>query len=105
MEFLNQEGRLLCKTLFFPNKKIYIFYQFSSNSKKLVFTLIIDFLMVYLSVWLRRSNVMTGAEWLRTRFGDSRGTQWSHGMVVIFAIKVFLSANKFSKERINSSFD
>ena len=27
------------------------------------------FLMIYLSVWLRRSNVLTGAEWIRTRFG------------------------------------
>ena len=31
------------------------------------------FLMVYLSVWLRRSNVMTGAEWIKTRFGTGRG--------------------------------
>ena len=28
------------------------------------------FLMVYLSTWLRRSNVMTGAEWIKTRFGN-----------------------------------
>src|SRR5690606_27360053 len=27
------------------------------------------FLMIYLSAWLRRSNVLTGAEWIRTRFG------------------------------------
>src|SRR3990172_9050897 len=26
-------------------------------------------LMVFLSKWLRRSNVMTGAEWITTRFG------------------------------------
>lgn len=44
------------------------------------------FLMVYLSVWLRRSNVMTGAQWLQTRFGNGRGMQFSHGMVVIFAV-------------------
>ena len=25
------------------------------------------FLMVYLSVWLRRSNVLTGAEWIKTQ--------------------------------------
>lgn len=31
------------------------------------------FLMIYLSVWLRRSNVLTGAEWIRTRFGYGRG--------------------------------
>lgn len=44
------------------------------------------FLMMFLAVWLRRSNVMTGAEWLKTRFGDNRGYQLSHLIVVIFAI-------------------
>jgi solute:Na+ symporter, SSS family len=43
------------------------------------------FLMVYLSAWLRRSNVMTGAEWIRTRFGTGRGAQLSHLIVVIYA--------------------
>jgi SSS family solute:Na+ symporter len=36
------------------------------------------FLMVYLSCWLRRSNVMTGAEWMKTRFGTGTGAQLSH---------------------------
>ena len=44
------------------------------------------FLMVYLSVWLRRSNVMTGAEWIKTRFGTGRGAILSHIIVVIFAL-------------------
>ena len=44
------------------------------------------FLMVYLSPWLRRSNVMTGAEWMKTRFGTGRGATLSHFIVVIFAI-------------------
>jgi len=44
------------------------------------------FLMVYLSTWLRRSNVMTGAEWMKTRFGIGTGAQLSHIIVVIFAI-------------------
>jgi Na+/proline symporter len=44
------------------------------------------FLMVYLSKWLRRSNVMTGAEWIRTRFGDTRGARLSHFIVVIYAL-------------------
>jgi len=43
------------------------------------------FLMVYLSAWLRRSNVMTGAEWIQTRFGAGRGGQLSHLIVVIYA--------------------
>ncbi|HMP05516.1 MAG TPA: Na+:solute symporter [Lacipirellulaceae bacterium] len=44
------------------------------------------FLMIYLSVWMRRSGVMTGAEWIRFRFGDSRGAQLAHFIVVVFAI-------------------
>jgi len=44
------------------------------------------FLMVYLSLWLRRSGVTTGAEWLKTRFGDSQGTKLSHIIVVVFAL-------------------
>jgi solute:Na+ symporter, SSS family len=44
------------------------------------------FLMVYLSVWLRRSNVMTGAEWIKTRFGTGRGATLSHIIVVVFAL-------------------
>jgi len=43
------------------------------------------FLMVYLSSWLRRSNVMTGAEWIKTRFGTGRGAQLSHLIVVVYA--------------------
>jgi Na+/proline symporter len=43
------------------------------------------FLMVYLSAWLRRSKVMTGAEWIKTRFGTGRGAQFSHLIVVVYA--------------------
>ena len=44
------------------------------------------FLMVYLSAWLRRSGVTTGAEWITTRFGKGRGAQLSHLIVVVFAL-------------------
>ncbi len=44
------------------------------------------FLMVYLSIWLRRSNVMTGAEWIKTRFGDGQGAKLSHIIIVIYAL-------------------
>lgn len=44
------------------------------------------FLMVYLSKWLRRSNVTTGAEWIGTRFGFGKGAKLSHLVVVIFAL-------------------
>ncbi len=44
------------------------------------------FMMVFLSVWLRRSGVMTGAEWIAFRFGNSRGARLSHIVVVVFAL-------------------
>jgi solute:Na+ symporter, SSS family len=44
------------------------------------------FLAVYLSAWLRRSNVMTGAEWIETRFGKSRGGELSQYVVIAFAV-------------------
>lgn len=44
------------------------------------------FLMVFLSAWLRRSRVTTGAEWINTRFGFREGARLSHGIVVVFAI-------------------
>ncbi|WP_018628301.1 sodium:solute symporter family protein [Niabella aurantiaca] len=44
------------------------------------------FMMIYLSVWLRRSNVRTGAEWIRTRFGYGKGAGLSHTIVVLYAI-------------------
>ncbi|MBN2348989.1 MAG: Na+:solute symporter [Bacteroidales bacterium] len=44
------------------------------------------FLMVYLSAWLRRSNVTTGAEWIGTRFGFGKGAALSHNIVVVFAL-------------------
>lgn len=44
------------------------------------------FLMVFLSMWLRRSNVSTGAEWIGTRFGYDASAKASHTVIVIFAI-------------------
>jgi SSS family solute:Na+ symporter len=44
------------------------------------------FMMIFLSIWLRRSGVMTGAEWIRFRFGDSKGAKLSHIIVVVFAL-------------------
>lgn len=44
------------------------------------------FLMIYLAVWIRRSNVLTGAEWITTRFGSGVGGEMSRLSVVIFAL-------------------
>ncbi|MFH0760796.1 MAG: sodium:solute symporter family protein [Bacteroidota bacterium] len=44
------------------------------------------FMMVFLSAWLRRSSVSTGAEWIGTRFGNGPSGRLSHSIVVIFAL-------------------
>jgi Na+/proline symporter len=44
------------------------------------------FLMMYLSGWLRRSNVLTGAEWIQFRFGRGTGANLAHLSVVLFAL-------------------
>lgn len=62
------------------------------------------FLMIFLSIWLRRSAVMTGAEWIRFRFGDGKGARLSHIIVVVFALLnvlgflaySFIGAGKFA---------
>jgi Na+/proline symporter len=44
------------------------------------------FRMMYLGTWVRRSNVLTGAEWMTTRFGFSRGAKWAYVSVVVYAM-------------------
>lgn len=44
------------------------------------------FMMVFLAAWLRRSGAVTGADWLRTRFGSGRGFELAHLSVVTFAL-------------------
>jgi Na+/proline symporter len=44
------------------------------------------FLMMFMSAWLRRSNVLTGAQWMQTRFGSERGANLAQLSVVVFAL-------------------
>ena len=44
------------------------------------------FLMMFMSAWMRRSNVLTGAQWMQTRFGSDRGGTLAHLSVVAFAL-------------------
>jgi len=44
------------------------------------------FRMVYLGPWVRRSNVLTGAEWMRTRFGRGLGAELAYLSVVAYAL-------------------
>ncbi len=44
------------------------------------------FIMVFLALWLRRSGVLTGAQWITFRFGEGQGGRLSHIIVTIFAV-------------------
>ncbi len=44
------------------------------------------FVFVFLAIWLRRSGVLTGAQWITFRFGDGAGGRLSHIIVTVFAI-------------------
>ncbi len=44
------------------------------------------FIFVYLAIWMRRSGVMTGAQWITFRFGDGKGAKLSHIIIVTFAV-------------------
>ncbi|UZH56689.1 Na+:solute symporter [Salinimicrobium tongyeongense] len=44
------------------------------------------FIMMFLAVWIRRSKVMTGSEWILTRFGDDKAGRASHFIVAVFAV-------------------
>tara|TARA_R110002050_G_scaffold204522_4_gene340165 strand:- start:87294 stop:89171 length:1878 start_codon:yes stop_codon:yes gene_type:complete len=44
------------------------------------------FVMMFLAVWIRRSNIMTGSEWILTRFGNDKAGKAAHIIVAIFAI-------------------
>jgi Na+/proline symporter len=44
------------------------------------------FVIMFLAVWMRRSGVMTGAQWITFRFGDGRGGRLAHLIVVVFAL-------------------
>ena len=44
------------------------------------------FIMIFLAVWIRRSNIMTGSEWILTRFGNNKAGRASHLIIAIFAV-------------------
>jgi SSS family solute:Na+ symporter len=71
------------------------------------------FLMMFLSAWLRRSNVLTGAQWMQTRFGSDRGGTLAHLSVVVFALVnvigllayAFKGIGKFAAQMLPWHFD
>ena len=57
-------------------------------------------MMVFLAVWMRRSNVLTGAEWITFRFGKSLGSRLSHMVTVFFAIIIVIAFMAYFVEGI-----
>lgn len=58
------------------------------------------FMMIFLAVWMRRSNALTGAEWIRFRFGDRMGSRLSHIITVLFAIIIVIAFMAYFVEGI-----
>ena len=51
------------------------------------------FFMAYMGKWVRRSNVMTGAEWMVTRFGDGRDgrtARMSYSLMAVVTLAGFI---------------
>lgn len=68
---------------------VYILYAYGMKAVFLpwlwpIFNQVFD--TIYLSKWIRRSNARTGAEWITTRFGSSRGGELSRMVIVLFAL-------------------
>jgi Na+/proline symporter len=71
------------------------------------------FLMMFLSAWLRRSNVLTGAEWIQFRFGRGTGANLAHLSVVLFALLnvvgmlayAFKGIGKFAERMLPAAWD
>jgi solute:Na+ symporter, SSS family len=55
---------------------------------------------VYMSKWIRRSNVRTGAEWIQTRFGSRADGQLARGVILLFAIVSVISFIGYAYEGI-----
>ena len=49
------------------------------------------FFMAYMGKWVRRSNVMTAAEWMETRFGNDRGGRLARATYALMAVLTLAS--------------
>ena len=51
------------------------------------------FFLAYIGKWVRRSNVMTAAEWMKTRFGDEKAgrlARTAYALMAIFTLASFV---------------
>lgn len=57
-------------------------------------------MMVFLAIWMRRSRVLTGAEWISFRFGDGSGARLAHFVTVVFAVVIVIAFMAYFVEGI-----
>ena len=71
------------------------------------------FFMAFMGKWVRRSGVMTGAEWMITRFGnkaDGRTARYAYAVMAVVTLAGFIGyafqgIGKFSAEYIHTDLD
>ncbi|QEG36394.1 sodium:solute symporter family transporter [Bythopirellula goksoeyrii] len=71
------------------------------------------FFMSYMGKWVRRSRVMTGAEWMITRFGDNadgRAARYAYALMAVITLVGltgygFEGIGKFSAEYVQTGLD
>ncbi len=54
------------------------------------------FFMTFMGKWIRRSGVLTGAEWMRTRFGSGRAGEWARGSYALLAVVTLVAFITYS---------
>lgn len=65
------------------------------------------FYMAYMGKWIRRSGVMTGAEWMKTRFGNDAGGQLariSYTLYAVLTITAFLAYGSHGMGKFGAAF-
>ncbi len=58
------------------------------------------FFMTYMGKWVRRSNVMTAAEWMRTRFGDDAGGRLARTTYALMAVLTLAGAIGYAAQGV-----
>lgn len=65
------------------------------------------FYLAYMGKWIRRSDAMTGAEWMKTRFGDSKAgdiARLSYTLFAILTISALLGYSAIGMGKFGSIF-
>ena len=57
------------------------------------------FYLAYMGKWIRRSDAMTGAEWMKTRFGPGKAGDIARLSYTLFAILTITRAARLRSDR------